>query len=81
MSSPWRCITVAPDVARALQHLAIADLRGYTVLPNGNVTFEIDPEVAAELDRRRLPRESDSDLLRRIIREETGVAGAPRKPN
>jgi len=81
MTSPWRSITVAPDVARALQQLAIADLRGYTVLPNGDVTFEIDPEVAAELDRRRLPNESDSDLMRRIIREETSIAGAPRKPN
>ena len=81
MNRSRKQITVDADIGAALRRLAIGDLRGYQEQPNGDMTFEIDDEVAAEIDRLRQPGESDSTVLRRIIEKRTGISLPLRKPN
>lgn len=77
----WKRITVDPAVAAALRHLALTHLEGCTTLPNGDVTFLIDPEVAAELEHHRQPGDDDTELLRRILKERAGLEIPRRRPN
>ena len=77
----WKRITVDAPTAAALRRLAITHLEGLTTLPNGDVVFLIDAEVAAELDRNRKPGEDDTELLRRIVKERAGIDVPRRRPN
>jgi hypothetical protein len=77
----WKRITVDAAVAEALRGLAIGDMEGVTALPDGQVVFLISPEVAAELERQRQPGEDDNCLLRRVLKEQTGIIIPERRPN
>lgn len=77
----WKRITVDAEVANALRGLAIGEMEGVTALPDGQVAFLIDPDVAAELGRQRQPGEDDSRLLRRVLKEQTGIIIPERRPN
>lgn len=77
----WKRITVDAEVANALRGLAIGEMEGVTALPDGQVAFLIDPDVAAELDRQRQPSEDDSRLLRRVLKDQTGIIITERRPN
>ncbi len=77
----WKRITVDAEVANALRGLAIGEMEGVTALPDGQVAFLIDPEVAVELDRQRQPGEDDSRLLRRVLKDQTGIIITERRPN
>jgi hypothetical protein len=77
----WKRITVDAEVANALRGLAIGEMEGVTALPDGQVAFLIDPDVAAELDCQRQPGEDDSRLLRRVLKEQTGIIIPERRPN
>ena len=81
MNRSRKQITVDADVGAALRRLAIGELRGHQQHANGDISFEIDDEVAAEIERLRRPGENDSALLRRIIEENTELRLQPRKPN
>ncbi len=74
-------LTVDADVAAAMESLAIGEMRHYTRHPNGEISFEIDQDVQAALEQKRFPGESDSDLVRRLIKERTGVEIPQPKPN
>ena len=81
MNRSRKQITVDADIGAALRRLAIGELRDYREEPNGDMTFEIDDEVAAELERLRQPGESDSTVLRRMIGENTDIVLQPKKTN
>jgi hypothetical protein len=81
MNRSRKQITVDADIGAALRRLAIGELRDYQEQPNGDMTFEVDDEVAAEIERLRQPGESDSSVLRRIIAERTDISLRPKKPN
>ena len=81
MNRPRKQITVDADIGAALRRLAIGELCEYQEQPNGDMTFEIDDEVAAEIDRLRQPGEGDSAVLRRIIAERSEISLRPKKPN
>ena len=81
MNRPRKQITVDADMGAALRRLGIGELRGYQTQPNGDMTFEIDDEVAAELERLRQPGESEAAVVRRIIEERTEISLHPKKPN
>jgi hypothetical protein len=77
----WKRITVDAEVAHALRGLAIGEMEGVTALPDGQVAFLIDPDVASELERQRKPGEDDSRLLRRVLKDQTGILIPERRPN
>jgi hypothetical protein len=77
----WKRITVDAEVANALRGLAIGEMEGVTALPDGQVAFLIDPDVAAELERQRQSGEDDSRLLRRVLKDQNGIIIPERRPN
>ena len=81
MNRPRKQITVDAEVAAALRRLAIGELRNHQQHPNGDITFEIDHDVEAEIERMRQPGESDCDVVRRMIEQGSEIRIAPRKPN
>jgi hypothetical protein len=80
MRKPTR-ITVDAAVAKALRGLAIGEFRDGEVQANGDVIFEIDPEVTAKLEEFRKPGDDDASLLRRILKVRGGIDVPPKKSN
>jgi hypothetical protein len=81
MSRHRKRITVDAEVAAALRRRALGEFGGYHVEANGDITFEVDDEVAAELERYRQPGDDESTLLRRVLKQRAGIDVPPKKAN
>lgn len=74
-------ITVDAAIAAALRRLATGELGGYQEHSNGDISFDIDEEVAARIDHERKPGEDDAAVVRRMIKENTDISLPPARPN
>ena len=79
MHANWKRITVDAEVAAAVRRLAIGEFRRGEVQPNGDETFDIDPEVAATMEQFRQPGDDESMLLRRILKICAGIEVPPKR--
>jgi len=81
MNAKRKQITINAELATALRRAAAGKLVGYHQHPNGDITFEIDAEVATKLDNHRQPGDDDSALIRRALKLCLGLEVPRTKPN